>query len=175
MTLRSKFVRLFLTVALLLPQLQLAGFASTRTISRETWYEIGRILVPDTITGTLKGYVYDPGGLGIPGVSVRVTNLETGNSRTKQTDDKGLYQFALLPMGPYRIEASKDGFIMAALEKPSITVKLNQTVEWAPPIRMSPAALAPVMAAAQTPQPTPTPQPSTMAATMAKEEYGGKL
>ncbi len=175
MTLRSKFVRLFLTVALLLPQLQLAGFASTRTISQETWYEIGRILVPDTITGTLKGYVYDPGGLGIPKVSVRVTNLETGNSRTNQTDDKGLYQFALLPMGPYRIEASKDGFIMAALEKPSITVKLNQTVEWAPPIRMIPAALAPVMAAAQTPQPAPTPQPSTMAATMAKEEYGGKL
>src|SRR5438034_11701648 len=97
MTLRSKFVRLFLTLALLLPQLQLAGFASAG---------IKLEVVPDTITGTLKGYVRDPGGLGIPGVSVRVINLDTGNQRASQTNNEGLYQFALLPMGPYRIEAS---------------------------------------------------------------------
>ncbi|MEO6725673.1 MAG: carboxypeptidase-like regulatory domain-containing protein, partial [Blastocatellia bacterium] len=163
MTLRSKFVRLFLAVALLLPQLQLAGFASTRIVNHDT--------VPDTITGTLKGYVLDPGGLGIPGVSVRVINIETGNPRAAKTDVEGLYQFALLPLGVYRIEATKDGFSMGQMERPTINVRLNQTVYWAPPIQMIPAALVPVMAAAQPPQPATTTQP----ATMAKEEYGGKL
>ncbi|MEP7342872.1 MAG: carboxypeptidase-like regulatory domain-containing protein [Acidobacteriota bacterium] len=164
MTLRSKFARLFLAIALLLPQLSLAGFADVNT---------GRAAVPDTITGTLKGYVLDPGGLGIPSVSVRVINVETGNTRATRTNAEGLYQFALLPLGAYRIEATKDGYIAQKQEKESITLKLNQPVEWAPPIKMLPATDAQAIAAAQTtPKPTPTPQPNT---TTAKEEYSGSL
>jgi len=160
MTLRSKFVRFFLTVSLIISQLPLAGLAGIRSIHR------------DTITGTLKGYVYDPGGLGIPGVRIQVTNLETGNQRATQTDPTGLYQFTLLPLGVYKIEATKDGFTALEQEKKSIKLKLNDSVLWAPPINMVPSNTAPAIAAAQQ---TSTPVAAPQNTPVAKEEYGGRL
>jgi len=161
MTLRSKFVRFFLTASLFLTQLQLVGFAGTGIHLEVTF---------DTITGTLQGYVLDPAGVGIPGVSVRVINLDTNNQRAVQTDREGLYKFTLLPMGPYRIEASKEGFNIGPMEKTSIQVRLNQTVIWAPPVRMVPVGPAPAVVAATV---TPPPAPQTPTAT--KDEYSGQL
>src|SRR5205085_12404713 len=46
----------------------------------------------------------------------------------------------------------------------------NQPVEWAPPIRMTPATAAPVVATAQ-----PTPAPPPQNPVVAKEDYSGSL
>lgn len=165
MTPKPKFISFFLTIALIITQLPLPAFAAVVVTNNKT--------VPDTITGTLKGYVLDAGGLGIPEVSVRVTNQETGNPRATKTNSEGLYQFFLLPLGIYSIEAEKDGFYVLELDKKTIKVKLNSTVEWAPPVVMG-TGVAPAIAAAQ-PAQTQTPATSPQTAPIAQEEYGGQL
>ncbi|HMV48811.1 MAG TPA: carboxypeptidase regulatory-like domain-containing protein, partial [Blastocatellia bacterium] len=168
MTQKSKFVRLFLAAALILAQLPLAGIAA---ITGKT--EIKSAAFPDTITGTLEGDVFDAGGLPIPGVSIRVTNLETGNTRATQTDAAGHYRITFLPLGVYKIEATKEGFFIKETSsiQSSIKIQVNKTFNRVPPIIMSagPPPQAPVVAAAQ---PTPTPQQS---APLAKDDITGQL
>ncbi|MGH9800283.1 MAG: carboxypeptidase regulatory-like domain-containing protein, partial [Blastocatellia bacterium] len=102
---KSKFVSLFLSFALLATQLSLPVFA----------IDSGRHAIPDTITGTLTGKAVlgEAGKIfnkaesnerpRVPGVRIRITNQETGNVRTMQTDAKGEYRFALVPMGNYKV------------------------------------------------------------------------
>jgi hypothetical protein len=119
----------------------------------------------DTITGTLKGRVIDSGGLPLPDVRVRVTNDETGNVRSTKTNAEGQYQISLLPLGLYKIEASKDGFMIVQKAREPIKIQLNKTIETVPDIVMGPAPATPptVIATAQPPAapapPTPAPAP----------------
>ena len=61
-------------------------------------------------TGTISGTVRDETGAVIPGVTVTVTNLETGNRRTVVTGDQGRFQAPNLAVGNYELEARKEGF-----------------------------------------------------------------
>lgn len=159
----SKSISLFLAFALTIVQLPVTAFSA----GNDKYYSS-----PDTVTGTLKGYVVDSGGLGIPGVVVRVTNVETGNKRATRTTAEGLYQFPLLPLGIYSIEAEKDGFIVQKLEIQTIKIKLNDTVVWAPPVTLVPST-QPAIASAQNNQ-TPAPAVS-QSAPAAREEFSGNL
>ncbi|MEK7830794.1 MAG: carboxypeptidase regulatory-like domain-containing protein, partial [Acidobacteriota bacterium] len=161
---KSKFVSLFLSFVLITTQFPLAVFAAAPK----------REAKPDTITGTLKGYVRDATGIGIPDVFVRITNEETGNQRSTRTNAAGLYQFALLPMNVYRIEAVKAGFYVQESGVKTIKVKLNAVIEWAPPVVMLPEASRPTVTVAQQ-TPTATPTPAQKTAPVAKEEYAGQL
>src|SRR5687767_350458 len=110
----------------------------------------------DTVTGTVEGFVFDPSEQPIAGARVRITNIETGNFRTTITGPNGQYQFTLLPLGRYTVEAFKDGYLVAEPNRPAIKIQLNKKVEYAPPITLIPAA----QAQAAAPQPTPpTPAP----------------
>jgi hypothetical protein len=126
---------------------------------------------PDTITGTLEGYVKDPGGLPLPDVRMRVTNEETGNQRSTRTNAQGYYRIALLPLGLYRIEASKEGFVIIQRTKEPIKIQLNKTVVTVPDIILGPTPPAPVIATTTKPAPTPTPAP----AAVAQETETGRL
>ncbi len=61
-------------------------------------------------TSQISGRVADPGGAVVPGAQVHVTNTDTNAVRTVQTGGDGTYNFAVLPIGPYRLEVRKDGF-----------------------------------------------------------------
>src|SRR5687767_8198318 len=61
-------------------------------------------------TAQLSGTVRDESGLVLPGVTVTVTQTETGFTRTVVSDDTGTYVLANLPLGPYRLEVSLQGF-----------------------------------------------------------------
>jgi len=67
-------------------------------------------------TGRISGTVTDASGAAIRGATVVATKTETGEKTTAQTDEKGVYTFASLIAGTYRIEATAKGFNQAINE-----------------------------------------------------------
>lgn len=61
-------------------------------------------------TGTLVGRVTDESGAVLPGVTIEVTNLATGQTRVVQTGPEGLFTVPLVQPGRYDIKASLAGF-----------------------------------------------------------------
>ena len=60
--------------------------------------------------GTIEGTVSDSSGGVLPGVTVTITNVDTGAERVVVTNDKGLYRAPLLPLGTYKVVAELQGF-----------------------------------------------------------------
>ncbi len=65
-------------------------------------------------TGRISGSVKDTSGGVLPGVTVTVTEIKTGFTRTDVTDDKGVYTFVNLPLGEYTVAAELQGFKKAS-------------------------------------------------------------
>src|SRR5438477_1611408 len=63
-----------------------------------------------TGNGQVGGVVQDPTKALIPGVSVTLTNAETGVMTSQVTNETGAYNFASVPPGTYRVTASLPGF-----------------------------------------------------------------
>src|SRR6266850_972879 len=61
-------------------------------------------------TAELAGRVTDASGAVLPGVTVTATQTDTGFTRTVVTEIAGTYVMPNLPTGPYRLEASLQGF-----------------------------------------------------------------
>ena len=61
-------------------------------------------------TGQITGTVRDATGLAVPGAEVKATQTATGVARTVTTGAQGDYTLANLPIGPYQLEVSKEGF-----------------------------------------------------------------
>ena len=61
-------------------------------------------------TADLSGTVYDQSKGVLPGVTITVTNVDTGVSRTSLTDGAGRYVMLALPPGTYRVLAELAGF-----------------------------------------------------------------
>jgi carboxypeptidase family protein len=61
-------------------------------------------------TAQLSGRITDPSGAVLPGVTVTVTQTDTGLARTVVTNENGTYVLPNLPTGPYRLEAMLQGF-----------------------------------------------------------------
>ncbi|MBM3740622.1 MAG: hypothetical protein FJW39_33150, partial [Acidobacteria bacterium] len=58
----------------------------------------------------LTGIVRDSTGGAISQVTLKLTNKDTGLTRTETTDDTGFYRFTLLDRGQYRLDAEHAGF-----------------------------------------------------------------
>ncbi|HJT89196.1 MAG TPA: TonB-dependent receptor, partial [Bryobacteraceae bacterium] len=61
-------------------------------------------------TSQITGIVKDASGAAVPGAQVKATQTDTGVARAAVTGPDGGYILANLPIGPYRLEASKTGF-----------------------------------------------------------------
>src|SRR5438309_2612642 len=61
-------------------------------------------------TAQLSGTVRDSSGAVLPGVTVTVTQTDTGLVRTAVTDETGGYLLTNLPTGPYKLEVALQGF-----------------------------------------------------------------
>src|SRR5258706_16090036 len=70
----------------------------------------GHLVSAQVTTGTILGVVQDSTGAVIPGVSVTVKNLNTGNTRTVITDEGGRYTIPDLTLGNYEVEGQLAGF-----------------------------------------------------------------
>ena len=76
------------------------------------------------INGTIEGTVTDPSGGVLPGVTVTVTNTDTGDTRVVVTNESGLYRAPLLPLGSYRVSAELQGF--RRYEQTGVTLSAGQ-------------------------------------------------
>jgi hypothetical protein len=75
--------------------------------------------------GAIEGTVLDASGGVLPGVTVTITNTQTGAEQTVVTNEKGLYRAPLLPLGTYRVVAELQGF--KKFEQTGITLSVGQT------------------------------------------------
>jgi len=77
-------------------------------------------------TGIIEGLVLDPEGAIRPGATVVVRNTATNFEQTHVTDVNGRFRALLLPLGPYRVTVTLQGF--ATLVRDGLTLSVGQTV-----------------------------------------------
>ena len=61
-------------------------------------------------TSQINGTVKDPSGSAIPGAAVKATQTATGVVRNAVSGADGNYVLPNLPIGPYQVEVTKEGF-----------------------------------------------------------------
>lgn len=77
-------------------------------------------------TSTINGRVLDQGDAVLPGVTVTVTNRNTGVARTTVSNDEGVYYLPGLEPGTYNIATDLSGF--AAGSREGVTLGVNATM-----------------------------------------------
>jgi len=77
------------------------------------------------VNGTIEGTVKDAQGSLLPGVTVTVANIDTGDQRVVVSNESGLYRAPLLSLGTYRVAAELQGF--KKFEQTGITLRAGQT------------------------------------------------
>jgi len=80
-------------------------------------------------TSQINGAVHDPSGLAVPGAQVTATQTGTGAARTATTGADGQYVLPNLPIGPYQLEISKEGFNKYVQTGIILQVDTNPTVD----------------------------------------------
>ena len=76
--------------------------------------------------GGITGTVLDPAGSAVPGVEVKAVSDDTKLVRTAKSNVEGTYSLVDLPIGPYTITFTREGF---SVEKvPGILVQADRTV-----------------------------------------------
>jgi Carboxypeptidase regulatory-like domain len=96
-------------------------------------------------TATIVGTVTDPTGAVVAGVDVKVTNVNTGQSRSVVTNSAGSFQAPQLQIGTYTVEATAPGF--KKYEKTGITLNVNDTVRVDPALEVGQATESVTVAA----------------------------
>src|SRR5688572_5152356 len=77
------------------------------------------------MNGTIEGVATDATGAVLPGVTIQVTNVDTGAKRSVPTGSDGSYRALLLPLGSYAVRAEMQGF--KPMERTGITLSAGQT------------------------------------------------
>jgi carboxypeptidase family protein len=80
------------------------------------------------VTGALLGRVTDTTGAVVPGAKVQIQNVETGFSRSEQTDTEGRYLSRNLPLGSYTVTVQQAGFRTEVRSGIVLTVASEVTV-----------------------------------------------
>jgi len=76
-------------------------------------------------TSTIQGTVTDQSGAVVPNATVKVTNTNTSDTRTVQTDSAGNYQVPSLIPGTYNVTVSANG--MQTRQLTGVTLNVNVT------------------------------------------------
>jgi hypothetical protein len=76
-------------------------------------------------TAMLSGIVKDQAGAVIAGAEVVATNTATNYSRSAKTNEQGEYRIEFLPVGPYQVEVTAQGFSKSVQK--GIVLEVNQS------------------------------------------------
>ena len=79
-------------------------------------------------TAQIGGIVKDESGGVLPGVDITVTQTATGVTRSAVSDADGAYTLTNLPIGPYRLEATLQGFRSYVQTGIVLQVNANPTI-----------------------------------------------
>ncbi len=75
-------------------------------------------------TGDIEGKVTDTNGAVVPGVSITVTGINVGFSRTVQSDSQGEFHVQQVPIGAYNVTtAATSGFAAATVSDVTVTIE----------------------------------------------------
>ena len=89
-------------------------------------------------TGVIEGIVTDASGAALPGVTVTMRNTATNFQQQSITDSGGRFRGVLLPLGPYEVTASLEGFARAVARGLDLAVGQTLTL----PVRLKQAAMS---------------------------------
>lgn len=78
-------------------------------------------------TGSIRGTVADNTGASIPGATVTVTSTATGQTRTQESNESGLFVFPELAIGSYTVVISRQGF--QTQKRPATELLTGQTID----------------------------------------------
>src|SRR5207244_4123114 len=78
------------------------------------------------VSATVVGTVTDASGAAVPDSKITINEVNTGISRTGQTNDSGNYTFSNLRPGTYAVMAERSGFKKAS--RGSVDVVVDTTV-----------------------------------------------
>ena len=78
---------------------------------------------------SIQGIVSDSSGGAIPGVAIRIKNLETGAERNQVTDEAGRYEASSLAVGRYEVRVEKSGFRSEVKTGISLVLGQRETVD----------------------------------------------
>ena len=78
-----------------------------------------------TVTGTLQGRVTDSNGASVPGATVDIKSVETGQTRTVLTNNDGVFSAPFLSIGLYNVNATRNDFNKVI--KDNVQIALNDT------------------------------------------------
>src|SRR6266566_4672375 len=78
-------------------------------------------------TSQITGAVQDSSALAVPGAEVRATQTDTGLVRTVPTNSDGRYVLTNLPVGPWQLQISKEGF--STYTQTGIVLQVNSDAE----------------------------------------------
>src|SRR5258708_38689878 len=71
---------------------------------------LSTVTFAQTYRASVRGTVYDPNRAVVGGAEIRITNKETGESRTTTSSADGEYTLSSPQPGPYRLEIAASGF-----------------------------------------------------------------
>jgi len=80
-------------------------------------------------TSQIQGIIQDSSGAPVPGAQVKVTQTETGVSRSAESGSDGGYVLPTLPIGHYRLEVTKSGFATYVQTGIELQVATNPTID----------------------------------------------
>src|SRR4030095_8340698 len=87
-------------------------------------------VLAQTVTGTLQGTVSDVNRASVPGVEIKVKNMETGQERSLVTNNEGFYVSSFLPIGRYTVTATVKGFKTTVIENVEVTLNSTRVVDF---------------------------------------------
>jgi Carboxypeptidase regulatory-like domain len=88
------------------------------------------VLSAQTIsTSQIRGTIVDASGAPVPGAQVALTETDTGAVRTTTSGTDGSYSLPELPVGPYQLTVTKEGFSKYLQTGIVLEVGLNPTID----------------------------------------------
>src|ERR1044072_4915034 len=80
-----------------------------------------------TNRGAIAGTVIDQNGAAIPGATVTITNVGTGQKQTVTTSDDGAFQVSSLDPATYSIRVEAQGFKTATIQSMKVDTATTAT------------------------------------------------